>query len=261
MKLLGNLFKKRPDVSICLLTWNRADCLEICLRNMFEALSPLEKGGLSREIIIMDNCSTDGTDAVLRKYERLEGVRIIRNKKNLRLNAYKWLFFYARGKTIIEFDDDVLEFPKFFDRTLVDYLETYKDYGLLACNVVQNEKTDGARPRDVVYEEDRRGDKIVERGPTGGWCSAFRRRDYLWIKLLIFLYNISMKTPEDAYLNSMCCRLGKKAGIVKEAVCFHACGPVYARENNNLAREIEKYREGGRSNIAEVYEGQTDLCV
>ena len=69
----------RPDVSICLLTWNRADFLEICLEKMFAALQPTEDGGLTREIIIMDNCSSDNTPSVLEKYRGRPGVKIVRN--------------------------------------------------------------------------------------------------------------------------------------------------------------------------------------
>ena len=242
----------RPDVSICILTWNRANFLDICLKKMFNALT--HTGGFSREIIIMDNCSTDDTQKVLAKYRGLPDVRIVQNKKNYRFAAYKRLFFMARGRIIVDVDDDVLDFPRNFDRILFDYLDEYRDYGFLACNVIQNEKTDGSRPRDARYVEDVRGDKIVEEGPTGGWCSAFRRKDYLWIKLLIFLFRMDARNPEDVYIASLCFRLKKRIGIIKNAVCFHASGPTYARENNHLDREIEKFKLGGNPDEALKYE-------
>lgn len=243
----------KPDISICLLTWNRAKFLDICLGRLFGAMTPTEQGGLKREILIMDNASTDDTPNVLAKYADYPGVKIIRNRKNLRFAAYKRLFFRAKGRIIIDLDDDVLEFPKDFDRTLVEYLDVYKDYGFLACNVVQNEKTDGARPRDGKYVEDRRGDMIVEEGPTGGWCSAFRRRDWAWIKYLIFLFRMDAKNTEDVYIASLCYRLKKRIGIIKNCVVFHANGPVYARENGQLEREIEKYLAGGNIEYAQRY--------
>ena len=243
----------RPDVSICILTWNRADFLEVCLRELFASITPTECGGLKREILIMDNGSTDKTQEVLAIFENRPDVRVIRQRKNLGFAAYKRLFFHARGRVIIDLDDDILKFPKDFDKTLVDYLSVYTDYGFLACNVVQNEKTDGNRPRDAVYVKDKRGDKVVEEGPTGGWCSAFRRSDYLWIKLLIFLFRMDARTPEDAYIASLCWRLHKRIGIISDTVVFHACGPVYARENNYLDREIEKYRFGDNLEFAQKF--------
>lgn len=209
------LWRKRPDVSICLLTWNRARFLDVCLREMFAALTPTEKGGLSREIIIMDNASDDDTPKITANYADRPGVKVVRNKKNLRFAAYKRLFFRARGRVIIDLDDDVLAFPKDFDRTLVDYLETYRDYGFLACNVVQNEKTDGQRPRDAVYTENA--------------------------------------------IASLCWRLGKRIGIIKDAVVFHASGPVYSRENGYLQRDIEKYATQGAASVAAKYVAQNSI--
>ena len=243
----------RPDVSICILTWNRADFLKICLSELFVALTPTSQGGLTREILIMDNGSTDGTQEVLSQYRNRSDVRVFRQKRNLGFGAYKRLFFHAKGRVIIDLDDDILKFPRDFDRTLVDYLSVYRDYGFLACNVVQNEKTDGNRPRDAKYVKDVRGEMVVEEGPTGGWCSAFRRRDYLWIKLLIFLFRMDSKTPEDAYIASLCWRLHKRIGIIANTVVFHACGPTYAREYNHLDREIAKYRMGENMELAQKF--------
>ena len=71
----------RPDVSICILTWNRADFLEVCLRELFASITPTEAGGLSREILIMDNGSTDKTADILSMYEKRPDVRIFRQNK------------------------------------------------------------------------------------------------------------------------------------------------------------------------------------
>ena len=79
----------RPDVSICILTWNRADFLEICLRELFASLTPTDSGGLTRELLIMDNGSTDQTAEVLSKYEGRPDVRVIRQTRNLGFGAYK----------------------------------------------------------------------------------------------------------------------------------------------------------------------------
>lgn len=248
----------RPDISICLLTWNRARFLDTCLSEMFASITPTEHGGLSREILIMDNASTDETQRILEKYKNFPGVKIIRNKRNLRFAAYKRLFFMAKGRVIIDVDDDVLKFPKDFDRTLVDYLETFKDYGFLACNVVQNEKTNGARPKNAVYVEDVRGDKVVEEGPTGGWCSAFWRKDWAWIKYLIFLFRIDAKNAEDTYIASLCWRLHKRIGIIRDTVVLHANGPVYSKEFNYLERDIEKYVTQNNPKGALIYEQAKD---
>ena len=240
----------RPDVSIVLLTWNRAPFLEICLEKMFASLRATDQGGPRREIILMDNGSTDATPDVLARYLGRDDVKVVRNKKNYGINAYKRLFFRTRGKVIIEVDDDILGFPDRFDEILIDYLDAYPDYGYLALNVLQNDKTDGHKPPAENYHDVVRGDKIVEDGPTGGWCTAFRQKHYRLLKYIWFFWDIDFKTPEDAYLASFFWRLKKKIGIIKPYKCFHASGPAYAKEFGLLAREIEKYEIGKNPEFA-----------
>lgn len=241
----------RPDVSIVLLTWNRAPFLEICLREMFSALS----SELSREIIIMDNCSDDSTPQILGKYTSLPNVKIVRNRKNLRLNAYKKLFPMARGRYIIEVDDDILRFPKGFDKTLVDYIEKFSDYGFLALNVEQNDKTDGAKPRGDCYHDDIRDDMTVEEGPTGGWCTIFRRWHYQMIRPILAIRKFTMAQTEDGALAAWIMTIfRKRIGLIKNAVCLHATGPAYAAEFGLTKREFEKYMMGGRPDLAQKFE-------
>lgn len=239
-----------PDVSIVLLTWNRAPMLEICLREMFRSLSK----DLKHEIILMDNASTDESLSILERYKDLPGVTIVHNHKNIRLNAYKKLFSMARGRLIIEVDDDVLRFPNAFDKIFVDYFSVYSDYGYLALNVEQNDKTNGSKPNALCYENDVRGDMVVERGPVGGWCAAFYRSHYRLVSPLLWFSGFSMKRGEDGFLMGMTSKIFRKRhGIIKDAVCLHASGPAYSRDFGLIARDNEKYVAGGQLEIARNY--------
>ena len=241
----------RPDVSIVLLTWNRAPFLEICLREMFAAFSP----DVDREVILMDNSSSDSTPEILSKYSGEPSVRVVRNSKNLRLNAYKKLFSMARGRIVIEVDDDILRFPAGFDKTMLEYFEAFPDYGYLALNVVQNEKTNGAKPDSSCYKDDVRGDRIVEEGPAGGWCTGFRRKYYRLVSPLLAFMSFSMARPEDGVLSGIIGKIfRKRIGIVKNAVCLHAVGPAYAREYGLAGREKEKYMAGNLPEMAARFE-------
>lgn len=241
---------KRPELSIVLLTWNRAPFLSICLENLFKALSY----EIPYEIILMDNASTDGTHSVLERYAKEDNVKVVLNSRNLRLNAYKKLFCMARGRIILEVDDDILMFPDDFDKVFVEYLKAYPDYGYLALNVVQNKKTTGAKASPQCYRDDVRGDRVVEEGPTGGWCTAFYRRHYRLFRPFLCLFKFSMARPEDGTLSGFIGKvLRKRMGIIKNAVCLHATGPEYAREFGLMKREYEKYVAGGCSNIAEAF--------
>ena len=109
--------ESNPDVTIVLLSWNRKRYLEIGLPSMFAALSK----DLVHEIIIMDNASTDGTTGLIESYVTSNPeVKFIKNFRNIGLKGYNKLFGMAKGRVIIEVDDDVIEFPKNFDQTLME---------------------------------------------------------------------------------------------------------------------------------------------
>lgn len=224
--------------------------LKICLRELFVSLSR----SISHEIILMDNASTDDTATILAEYENKPDVRVVRNKTNLRLNAYKKLFAMAHGRVIIEVDDDILKFPPDFDSVFVDYFSSYSDYGYLALNVVQNEKTNGAKPGQECYRLDVRGEKAVEEGPVGGWCAAFRRTHYRLFSILLFFYRFSMLHCEDGMLSWFeRVVMRKRTGIIRDAFCLHAAGKRYAQEYGLVNREVEKYTAGGCFDIARQY--------
>jgi len=194
----------------------------------------------------MDNGSTDRTGQILDRFEGKRDTRIIRNRKNYKLAAYKRLFDLAKGKVIVEIDDDVLEFPKGFDKTICEYLSRFPDYGYIGLDVVQNEKTHGARLEPEQYTTVNRDGFELDDGPTGGWCTGFWRRDWWLLRPFTMFLSFPYKHPEDGcicLLMSMFLR--KKHGLIKNAKCLHACGPVYAAEVGLLEREREKYVEGG----------------
>jgi len=66
----------RPALSICIVTWNTREMLDDCLRSIAEA-----PDAVSREVIVVDNASADGTAAMIR--ERHPQVTLIENAENL----------------------------------------------------------------------------------------------------------------------------------------------------------------------------------
>jgi glycosyltransferase involved in cell wall biosynthesis len=239
-----------PLISICILTWNRPGFLEMCLADLSGKMFYKD----NCEIIIMVDGPTAQLEKVLRKYSENNLIKIIRNKKHKGINGYKKLFRKSKGDYLIEVDDDVLEFPLYFDRTLVEYMNTYSDYGFLALNVIQNEFTNGAKPDDSHYTDDMRNGKIVQKGPTGGWCACFRRRDYRKIMIPFNLIQLSMKKSQDRVISGLLLKYFKlKRGIIKNEICFHASGPYYAKKYGYLETEIEKYETGNLPSFADDY--------
>lgn len=237
--------------SFVILTWNRKVFLEKCLTSLSESIDNFE----DTEIIVMDNGSTDGTKEFLTGYESRKNFRIIKLKKNFGLNAYKKLIGKARGEYIVVVDDDVLAFPKDIKQIFESYLNCFTDYGYLALDVIQNEHTNGAKPTPDFYMDVEKDGKIVQTGPTGGWCSCFRRKDYRKIKIFFKFKNLNMKASEDGILSGLFAKwLKLESGIIKGHFCFHASGPYYSKEYGYLDRDIEKYKDAGLDSFVEMYE-------
>lgn len=240
----------KPDISFGMLTWNRAPMLRDCLKSFFAALDP----SLTHQIVIIDNGSTDDTRSVLEEYRDHPEVTILYNGKNEHFATYKKLFPMLKADILVDVDDDVIDFPLHFDRTLLEYMDVYRDYGFLALNVVVDDKTTGARPttpyvNDVRFASGK--EMVVEEGQAGGWCAAFRRKHFRLIRPFFDL--LVMKTlfnrriggvvwMEDAVINGFVRRLfRKRVGIIRDAVCLHADSPYYAKKYGLVKREIEKY--------------------
>lgn len=70
----------KPILSICIPTYNRADVLVHCLDSIVN--HELAKTG-TIEIVVCDNASTDGTEALMQKYKKFEYVKYYRNEENI----------------------------------------------------------------------------------------------------------------------------------------------------------------------------------
>lgn len=67
--------------------------------------------------------------------------------------------------------------------------------------------------------------------------------------------NLNMMKSEDGVLAHYFQRkLGLKSGIIKNATCFHASGPYYAKQFGHLDREIEKYAQSNMQTLVSQYE-------
>jgi glycosyltransferase involved in cell wall biosynthesis len=69
-----------PLLSICIPTYNRADCLEDCLRSLECATRDLTH---RIQIVVSDNASSDHTSAVVEKWIGVLPIRYVRNPENI----------------------------------------------------------------------------------------------------------------------------------------------------------------------------------
>lgn len=239
-------------ISYVMLTWNRKHFVEKMLNSFYKNKSE----DIPYEFLIIDNGSDDGTQHLLQQYSVNDHhIRLWLNNKNKSLNEYKKLFARSKGDFIIVVDDDVIEFPFQFDKTMLRYMTEFSDFGFLSLDVVQNEYTNGAKPDSSQYIDIIKNDMIISEGPAGGWCAIFRRRDYRKIKLLFdFSGKLNMKNVEDGRLIFMFKKILRlKHGVIKGVECLHACGPYYSKLYGYLERDIAKYKLANFEKFVDIY--------
>ena len=129
---------KNPLVSICSITYNHASYIRECLDGFL-----MQKTTFPFEIIIHDDCSTDGTDKIIKEYVKkypdiIKPIFETGNQysKGVRGMFAKYCYPQAKGKYIAlcEGDDywtDPLKLQK-----QVDFLELHQDCSLCFHNVM-----------------------------------------------------------------------------------------------------------------------------
>lgn len=117
---------KRPAITITLLTYNHREYIKECLEGILR-----QKVSFDVEVLIGDDCSTDGTQDVIREYDKKYPNRftLILRKQNIGAtrNLYD-LLKRARGKYIagLEGDDYWLDDNKLEEQYC--FLEQHKEY-------------------------------------------------------------------------------------------------------------------------------------
>lgn len=109
----------QPDFSVIIPTFNRSNFLKKAI------ISVLNQKGVSFELIVSDNCSTDSTQKVVKAFKD-KRIRYIRNRKNFGYvyNAHQ-CFRAASGQYIFTLSDDdfILD-----EHTLIDVFKVMKKY-------------------------------------------------------------------------------------------------------------------------------------
>ncbi|MCI0473895.1 MAG: glycosyltransferase, partial [Ignavibacteria bacterium] len=155
-------------VSIFILTYNKVRALEKCLG----ALMPSIKG-INYELIVYNNASTDGTKEFLERFASEYPDAVIYNSTVNRGNNAKSLAAdMCAGEYIIGADDDVIEFPGGWVERMVSAYKSVSEMGYLVTDVVQDDKTNGAKfPEETYQDREYFGGAVtIQEGPAGGWC-------------------------------------------------------------------------------------------
>ena len=215
-------------ISLVVLTHNRVHLLEQCVQNVLGRTSEL-----TTEIVIWDNGSTDGTPHYLSTLDDPR-IRVVTHPDNIGQSAYAAAFQLTNEPYMIELDDDMIDAPAMWDRSLLEAFERLPSVGFLAANLVDNPHDQAAR---VMYHERPHLYTTVEvngiallRGPVGGGCAITSRelhdrvggfkqndRQVFWLE-------------DEAYIADIE-RLGFEAAYLKDVQLLHAGGSYYAPES------------------------------
>jgi GT2 family glycosyltransferase len=122
----------RVDVSICIVTLNCWDVLTDCIESL-EGAGP----GLSYEVILVDNASTDGTPALLRR--RFPRVHLLENEANVGFTrATNQAIERSGGRYILWLNPDTVLRPGSL-RRLVDFLVSRPEAGIVGPKVLNED--------------------------------------------------------------------------------------------------------------------------
>ena len=214
-----------PAASIVLVTRDRLNMLRECVASVLDNTEDVDY-----ELIVWDNASTDGTSEYIDRVAAAHPhVRVFHSPRNIGLNGVAASVRMARGRYIVEMDDDVVEVPRAWLRELIRSFEVIPRAGYLAADVVQNEVTNGAKPSAENYLQVDFGQGVaVDVGPVGGWCSITSA------DVVADIGNF-MEAPERVFFGEdnefagRCTLAGYRVGIVCSVRVMHATGPVANR--------------------------------
>lgn len=116
---------ENPLVSLCITCYNQAEYIKESLQSAFDqTYSPLE-------IVICDDCSTDGTDRIVKEmlaeYKGQHKLVFHRNKSNLFVaKNYEQAFKMARGELLVTGAGDDISMPSRVEKIVEAYLASNK---------------------------------------------------------------------------------------------------------------------------------------
>ena len=119
------------DLSIIILTWNSKLLLQRCLESIHRNTK-----STAYEIIVIDNASQDDTVQMVRV--AYPNIILVQNDKNIGLPARNQGLFLARGDCLLLLDVDTIVLENALD-TLVDYLKSHPNVGLVAAKLTDTE--------------------------------------------------------------------------------------------------------------------------
>lgn len=121
-------------LSIIIVSWNVKDMLRNCLRSIYS-----ETKNISFEVIVVDNCSKDGSMEMIRR--DFPRVKVIANKKNAGFAvANNQGIKLSKGDFILLLNPDTIILDKTIKKS-VEFMNKNKDCGVMGPKILNPDKT------------------------------------------------------------------------------------------------------------------------
>jgi GT2 family glycosyltransferase len=118
------------DLSIIIVNYNVRHFLEQCLRSVFRALE-----GVAGEVIVVDNCSTDGSQAMLRESFG-DRITLLANQDNPGFSkANNQGIRLAQGRYVLLLNPDTVVEEETF-RCCIDFMDAHPEGGALGVKMI-----------------------------------------------------------------------------------------------------------------------------
>lgn len=216
-------------IAVVVLTHDRVHLLRQCVENVLARTSTL-----TSEIVIWNNGSIDGTREYLDSLDDPR-IRVFHHQTNIGQNAYAEAFKLTKAPYMLELDDDMIDAPDEWDRSLLEAYERLPQIGFLAANLVDNPHDQASRvmyhERAHLYETAVVNGVTLLTGPVGGGCAITSRElhdrvgGFRQDKKRVFWLE------DEAYVRDIG-RLGFGAAYLKDVRLLHAGGGYYAQESS-----------------------------
>ncbi len=120
-----------PDLSIIIVNWNTRDLLANCLDSIIQT-----GGELDIEIIVVDNASTDGSQAMVQ--QQFPQVHLIANRENVGFaRANNQALVIGGGRYFLLLNSDTIVLPATLD-SLVRLADTHSEAGVIGCKLLNS---------------------------------------------------------------------------------------------------------------------------
>lgn len=237
-------------VSVLVVNWNRKELLRDCLNSLISQEMPANAPSFKTELIVIDNSSTDGSQAMVRN--EFAQVTLVENATNQGFcRGNNQGIALARGEFIALLNNDAEANPAWLSESLKAF-DAGDDIGMAASKIVSWDD-----PRRI----DKVGHLIYPDGQNGGrGAGEIDRGQYekieevLWPDGCAAMYRKSMLDriggfDEDLFAYADDAELGLRARIAgwkciytPRAIVRHRRGSTLGRSNPDRIRLIERNR-------------------